>query len=256
MVEFGKRSIKRISSGVFAHQNYIAAAKMITVYKHPLNGFARYLLACGTYPALIPMHTPIGDITITAYSFHDFLTINETFCRQDYRATSEDEVVVDFGSNIGVTAAYFLTRTRSSYCYLFEPLSTNVDRLCQNLVSFQERYSLKEVAVGLTRERVDFGWEETGRYGGVGLATGQVISVDCVDSNEVLSHVLSRHSRIDILKVDIEGLEQAVVQRIPSDIARRIKKIYAEHTFVANPLAATHTYRQYGSVARMMNKSA
>jgi FkbM family methyltransferase len=256
MVEFGKRSIKRIFSGVSTPQNYVVAARMMKAYKNPLNGFARYLLAKGSYPALVPLNTPSGVIDITAYSFHDLLTINETFCREDCHATAKDKIIVDFGSNIGVTAAYFLSRSRNSYCYLFEPLPTNVDRLRRNLNAFEGRYSLKEAAVGLTPGQVQFGWEETGRYGGIGKTIGRFITVDCVDSNEALSGVLSRHSQIDVLKVDIEGLEEAVVERIHPEIARHIKKIYAEHKFAKNPLPATHLYRQYGSVAQMRNKNA
>jgi hypothetical protein len=62
---------------------------------------------------------------------------------------------------------------------------------------------------GLENGKVSFGIEETGRYGGVGLQTGNSITVDCVNSNEVVGDVVAKHGYIDVLKVDIETLEHA-----------------------------------------------
>jgi FkbM family methyltransferase len=43
-----------------------------------------------------------------------------------------------------------------------------------------------------------------------------------------LDEVISRHGQIDVLKVDIEGLEDAVVTGVPDPLARHIRKIYVE----------------------------
>jgi FkbM family methyltransferase len=183
------------------------------------------------------------------FSKDDILTVNEIFCRQDYRADESDLVCVDFGSNIGVSAAYFLTRSPSTFVYLFEPLPQNLGRLKDNLAQFQGRFELHEVAVGLRTGSVEFGWEETGRYGGIGRPLGKSMQVPCVDSNEVLDKVIMRHGNVDILKIDIEALEPDLVERLPRSLARCIKRIYVESKFSRNPLAQTHSYRQRGSMA-------
>jgi transposase-like protein len=67
--------------------------------------------------------------------------------------------------------------------------------------------------------------------------------------------VLAKRGRIDVLKVDIETLEQEVTDRIPIAVARHIDRIYVEFKFAANPLEQTHTYRQYGSASQFTNKS-
>ena len=251
----GNRDIKAFAVAPFRKQHYVAALGMLRTYKHPFDAYARYLFGVGNYPVTVPLDTPIGEIEVLLHTAHDMLTVNEVFCRKDYRAEATDKVVVDFGSNIGISAAYFLSRSQDAYAYLYEPVPENITRLYQNLGRFEGRYELSEVAVGTEKGQVEFGCEETGRYGGVGLKTGTYINVRCVDSNEVLKQVLAKHERINILKIDIETLEKQVTERIPIVLLTRIDKIYVEHRFRVNPFEKTHSYQQYGGVAQFCNKS-
>ena len=225
---------------------------MLRVYKHPFNIFRRYLSGTGTYPDKIEVKTPSGLIALNVYSHHDILTINEIFCRLDYSAGIMDTVVVVFGSNIGISAAYFLTRSPKARALLFEPLPMNSARLRENLVAYEDRYDLSETAVGLDDGEVRFGWEDSGRYGGVGVETGNHIKVPCLDSNSVLEAILESFGRIDLLKIDIETMEEAVTARIPVELAEKIGKIYVEWKFATNPLELTHRMTQYGSVAQFV----
>jgi FkbM family methyltransferase len=253
-LRIGGRDLGTIAGSVFKKRHRTAAVNMSRVYAHPMSVLGRYLFQLGTYPARIAVKTPSGTVSLDAYSFHDILTINEIFCRLDYVAGAADKVVVDFGSNIGISAAYFLTRSADSRVYLFEPLPSNIERLVRNLANFADRYTLAEVAVGLSEGEVTFGWEDSGRYGGVGMETGNYITVHCVDSNAVLSEVLAKHGRIDVLKIDIETLEEPVTARIPLEMARKIAKIYVEYAFQSNPLERTHRMTQYGTVAQFVNR--
>jgi hypothetical protein len=56
----------------------------------------------------------------------------------------------------------------------------------------------------------------------------------------VLAEIVERHGHIDLLKIDIEGLEYELTARIPPDTASRIGPIAAEYRFPDNPLPATH----------------
>ena len=248
-MNIGNRRIGVVLSAFFQKRHYRAASNMLRVYHHPIDAFARYFFGRGRYPSDLQLHTVSGPLTITVYSYHDILTVNEVFCRVDYPVRPTDRVIVDFGSNIGISAAYFLASAPLATAYLYEPLPLNTERLHRNLRPFAGRYRLHEIAVGPTAGNVEFGWEETGRYGGIGLATGRSLSVPCRDSNAVLTEILDRHGRIDILKIDIENLEREVTGRIPDEIARRIDRIYVEYAFSTNPLARTHRVRQYGAVA-------
>src|ERR1700737_1506226 len=106
---------------------------MFRTYRQPLDAYVRYLFGVGRYPVAVPIDTPIGDIELMLYTPHDILTVNEIFCRKDYRAEPSDKIMVDFGSNIGISAAYFLSRNYDSYTYLYEPVPQNIARLRQNL---------------------------------------------------------------------------------------------------------------------------
>jgi FkbM family methyltransferase len=238
----------------FERRHYVAAVNMFRVYERPADLFGRYLLHRGTYPATVRVRTPIGPLDLDVYTSHDVLTINEIFCRVDYPA-NDQSVFVDFGSNIGISAAYFLSRNRHAFVYLYEPLPMNHDRLRKNLQPFEGRYELNAVAVGPSAGTVQFGWEGTGRYGGVGRENSQQIAVQCLDSNAVLEQVIQKHGKIDVLKIDIETLELAVTERIPQDLARQIRAIYVEYPFRSNPLSRTHSFIQHGSVARFVSLS-
>jgi FkbM family methyltransferase len=252
-MKIGNRGVELVFSALGKRCHYVAAWNMFRIYQHPLDAFNRYLLGRGDYPAEILIKSSAGNLALSVYSYHDILTVNEIFCRKDYRAFEDDRVIVDFGSNIGISAAYFLTSAPNSFCYLFEPFPVNVDRLEHNLQRFESRYALNEVAVGEQDAQVEFGWEDTGRYGGVGQKTGKYISVPCRDSNRILEEVIARHGKIDILKIDIETLERQVTERIPIEMARVIDRVYVEYRFFSNPLAATHTSRVYGGVTQFVN---
>jgi len=219
------------------------------MYEDPLSGLNRYLTGRGTYPCSFKIRTPLGVIAPTLYSHHDMLTVNEVFCRMDYKC-GEPKVVVDFGSNIGISALYFLTRHPDVYCYLFEPLPQNVERLKTNLAHFERRYTLDPIAVGLKDGEVTFGFEPSGRYGGIGLETGASMQVPCRAAKDILADVLDKHERIDVLKVDIEALEKEIVEQIPADMKKRINTILVESSYDNNPYNNIYRFRQYGSIVR------
>ena len=208
-----KRNLARIARAATGARQAKAAIEAFRSLARPLDFLRRYGTGRGSYPRTISIRTPSGDIFLTLYSWHDARTIHEIFLAGDYRIDNRPKIIVDFGSNIGLSAAYFLSRNAQNRIHLFEPVPWNIERLRRNLAPFADRYVLDTVAVGLENGKVSFGIEETGRYGGVGLQTGNSITVDCVDSNEVVRDIVSKHGRIDVLKVDVETLEHAIVRR-------------------------------------------
>jgi FkbM family methyltransferase len=180
--------------------------------------------------------------------------MNEVFCREDYAADANVQVAVDIGTNIGISALYFLTRNTESHCYLFEPDPANVPKLRQTLAGYESRYVLTQGAVGDVSGEVDFGTERTGRYGGIGLSLDHSIRVHCEHINDVLERVLKRHACIDVMKIDTEGMEVRTVLAIRSDLLARVRTIYIE----ARPSLALQPelcdQRQRGSVCRLQTR--
>ena len=241
-----KRSALAAARALFNRANYSGVFKVFLNCSRPWDLLNRYLRNSGAYPSRFHIRTPTGPVSVTAYVPDDLLTINEIFFRGDYGDDRSATVVVDFGSNIGISALYFLSRNPDAFVYCHEPLPQNIGRLRTQLRGFEDRYELREVAVAPEDGTVEFGWEPTGRYGGIGRTELAVTTVPARDSTAVLAEVIEQHGRIDLLKIDIERLEYELTARIPEDLARHIRRIVVEQRFGSNPMAATHdmSYRR------------
>ena len=220
---------------------------------------SKYLFGHGTYPCQIKVKTPIGIIFITAFNSHDLLTINEIFFRKDYLVRQDIEVVADIGSNIGISALYFLTQNPRVKCYLFEPNPSNVEKLKQNLKGFEDRYVLQTYAVSDVSGTFDFGIESTGRYGSLEQHLGQTIKVDCKDINSVLQLIINREKKIDLLKIDTEGSEIKTLRAINEEYLKDIKMICSESEQVINNgeaelLRKFFRQKMYGTVCCLYNR--
>jgi FkbM family methyltransferase len=211
-----------------APANYRALAAMPRRYLHPADAARRYFFGRGEYPTQIAVRTPLGVVRPTLWSHHDMLTVNEIFCRRDYAARPDDRRVVDIGSNIGISALYFLTRDPEVRCRLYEPDPRNVERLRQNLAGFEERYELDAVAVADFDGEADFGLSPSGRYGGLGLETGETATVRCRHIDSVLEQALDDWGAVDLLKLDVEGMEARLLAAARDDLLGQVGTIYLE----------------------------
>ncbi len=227
-MNLGGRSLRAILRAPFQARHIRALVNMFRVYPRPWRELWRYLSASGQYPYECTVRTPRGRRTLTLDSHHDLLTINEIFCRLDYQSPRDIQAVVDIGSNIGVSALYFLTRNPNVRCWLFEPNPRNLDRLRGNLEGFEDRYFLDDRAVAEVAGRVRFGVEPTGRYGGIDVETGMSIEVDCLAINDVLERVLLDTTTIDVVKIDTEGAEARTVRAIRADLLADVRRVYLE----------------------------
>jgi FkbM family methyltransferase len=250
----GNRSVRAVARAPFEPAHYQALGGMVRLYPRFAGNLWRFLSGRGDYPYRCEVRTPLGLVAPTLHTSHDISTVNEIFCRRDYEAPADVRVVVDIGSNIGISGLYFLTRNREARCYLFEPNPRNVARLRENLAAFEGRYELQECAVGVENGEVEFGLEPTGRYGAIGLQSDEVIRVPCRDVNDVLDEVLEREDRIDILKLDTEGLEPPTIAAIRPDLLPRIGVIYfeADGPIPLHVDAFAHTFR--AQTNRLVNR--
>jgi FkbM family methyltransferase len=239
--------------------NYRALLAMLRRYPKSVRNAGRYITGQGSYPYRCRVRTPAGMIAPTLYSWHDMLTLNEVFCREDYRAPGDCRVVVDIGSNIGLSALYFLTEHPASRIYLFEPDPGNLLKLRANLAGYENRYMLCEAAIADDSGEATFGIEPSGRYGlltsrlGVGnprSAPTELITVQTRAINDVLEEVLRRERQIDVVKIDSEGSETALVASIHEDMLDGIRNIFYESE-APHPL---HQSRYEFRFSRPMNR--
>ena len=231
----GGRPTRLIAQAILEPAQYAAMARMARRYPAFPDVVKRYLLGGGDYPYACQVRTPTGLVAPVTYSHHDIFTVQEVFGREDYRAGADLRVAVDIGSNIGISALYFLTRNPAARCYLYEPVPRNVERLRANVAGYDDRYELQQVAVAAAGGTVAFTVEPFGRYGGIGVAGDQHIDVTCRAITDVLDEVLEREGRIDLLKIDTEGAELDTLRAVRPDQLNRITTIYFETSTPYNP---------------------
>jgi FkbM family methyltransferase len=224
----GNRSLGQFLKAITGKQHYAAFLNMIKVCPDFFEVFVRYFLGKGGYHYKVKIRTPLGIIVPTLFSYYDMLTVNEIFCRLDYGVDNGVKVVVDFGSNIGISALYFLTRNIKSRCYLFEPVPENIKKLRDNLNNYRDRYVLSEVAVSNKNGINKFGTDKFGRCGGLLREAENYIDVECEDVNDILRNILIKETIIDVLKIDTEGNELDIINAIEKSVLSKIKVIFFE----------------------------
>jgi FkbM family methyltransferase len=209
-------------------KTYAALGNVLANFANPVDLLARYVFLSGNYPRRITVRTPIGNRDLTVYSPHDVRTVMVCFAKEDYRVDRRISCFVDFGSNIGISGAYFLSRNSAVRGYLFEPLATNVERLKTNLAGLEDRYVLQQCAIGIRNETVEFAYEPAGRYGGIGLNWPSKIPVEARSANDVLREIIAKEGFVDMVKINIEGLEHDVIRSLSPDVLQKIGVIAAE----------------------------
>jgi FkbM family methyltransferase len=248
----GGRSAGFVARQIIEPANYRSLPRLLRVSVRPLSFARSYFLGGGVFPSPCPLRTPMGVVAPTMYSHHDVFTVNEVFCRDDYRLPSGARVVLDIGSNIGISALYFLTRSPEVRVHLYEPDPRNAERLRGNLAAFDGRWTLHEEAVGDRDGAVAFGRDATGRYGGIGVATAEQIQVRCRHIDDVLREVLALEGHIDFVKIDTEGLENATVAAIDRTLLAQLGGLCYETRSPLNPWPERFTMRVRADTCRLI----
>ena len=217
-------------------EQYVAIARMVRRYPAFADVLKRYPARWRRLSVRLPRAHADGVVAPVTYTHHDIFTVQEVFGREDYRAGDDLRVVVDIGSNIGISALYFLTRNRDARCYLYEPVPRNVERLRANLTGLRGPLRDGRGGRGGRRRTVQFTVEPFGRYGGIGVAGERAhrgaragVSPTCS------TRCSTREGPIDLLKIDTEGAELETVRAIRPDQLDRIETICFETSAPYNP---------------------
>ena len=214
-------------------RNYRSVWSTFRTSAHPVDALDRYVRGSGEYPWTTSLRTPTGAIDLVLPHPHDVRTVNEVFHRHDY-GTGRPEVVVDIGGNIGVSAAWFLSRSHIARVHVWEPVPHNLQTLRLNVARFGGRCVVHEAALAPEAGTATFLVDSVGRYSGLAEyqpgAEGKVaVQVECEAVADALRAVLEIEGRIDLVKVDTEGSEEAIVAAIPADLRAVIGEIVHEY---------------------------
>lgn len=223
----------RLGRGVFRGSTYRALVQAMRVWRSPLAGVRRYVdSGYGSYPWRTGLRTPTGMVEVTLPHSHDVRTVNEIYCRDDY-GRERPRVVVDIGANIGIAATYFLSRRPDSVVHCWEPGPGNLETLRRNVAPFGQRCRVHARAVSETAGSATFMVEPVGRYSALAGyfpegVPAEAIEVECDAVADVLREVIAEHGRVDLLKIDTEGNEPALVRAIPAEVWDDIGVAYVE----------------------------
>lgn len=125
----------------------------------------------------------------------------------------EPRFILDCGANVGYTSAYLLTRFPDAFLLAVEPDPGNAEILSQNLLPYGNRAKVLKTAiwshkVGMVMSTTPFGdgreWARQVRE----ARDGESPQMFATDIGTLI--VKSGYERIGILKIDIEGAEQAI----------------------------------------------
>ncbi len=154
----------------------------------------------------------------------DVSTVINNVIREEYGAFQFDHDpvwMIDAGAYIGDTSAYFLSRFPKLRVIALEPNPETYQVVQQNLEPYGERATL--LKKGLYGEDTTQHFQADGPGSAIG-SSGMV--VDCIS----IPTLLEQYSipEIDILKIDIEGAEDAVFRSIPEAWLDRVRLLLIE----------------------------
>ncbi|MFZ9940027.1 MAG: FkbM family methyltransferase [Bacteroidia bacterium] len=170
------------------------------------------------------------------YSF--IWQFREIFTDRSYAfpCTHPNPVIYDCGSNIGLSILYYNKNYPNCRIESFEPNPTVVDILQANTAGLRGcTLHLHREAVWIRDEVLEFAMEgdpDAGRIDGAsgdmtgGKSTGRGGSVR-VQARD-LRALLERESRIDFLKMDVEGAESAIIPHI-APCLHKINSLFVEY---------------------------
>ena len=148
--------------------------------------------------------------------FRNFIHIfDDVFIKKIYGVefVQNPKLIVDCGANIGITSLYFKLKYPKVKLICFEPSTLAFSYLTKNLSKFDRDCQLyNQALVGDKRARAKLAGNPA--HPSPNLADGEKIGeyeeVNCTR----LSDKLPKKTKIDLLKIDIEGMETEVISEL------------------------------------------
>jgi FkbM family methyltransferase len=156
----------------------------------------------------------------------DMQSIREVWLEQAYRLPSSEKrnVLVDLGAHIGLTSLWLAREYGFQQIVCVEPVQSNARLARQNLKSNGIKAEIIEVAIGPMDGKAHFEENAVSNMGRVG-ERGHEVQMVCMAS---LLRKLPPGQLVDLLKIDIEGGEQALLTEGDTSWLSRVREIIIE----------------------------
>ena len=254
MLRIGKRSLFTFIKRLFQIENYFAIIKFFSVHQKPFTAIFDEIFSLGNYPKLLNFNSPTGKAKVKIYSHHDFSTFNLIFCREDYFYKKKHKIILDIGSNIGLSAIYWLTRNDDTIVHCYEPSSTNYKKLIENLKDYKGRFFAFKKAVSSKSFSAYLNLEKSGVYNSLnkdlskkyyGQEKCEVLSI-----NTCIEKIVNSYGKIDIIKIDNEGEETKTVKSIDKKFWNYINCLNVDGASVREFVPSVFKFNRLGSAQR------
>jgi FkbM family methyltransferase len=157
----------------------------------------------------------------------DVPTYGQVFVNQEYKfsAAVQPQVIIDAGANIGLASIYFANRFPEAKIIAIEPEASNFALLKRNVAPYS-RIVPVQAALWHRNEEIDLVDPGLGKWGFMTEAKGaENLSAPTCHAVTAMTvdKIMSDHNltKVDILKIDIEGAEREVF----SDTSSWIDKV-------------------------------
>lgn len=145
----------------------------------------------------------------------------------DRAALRGASVIIDIGAHIGAFSIYAASLGRNCRVYAYEPERRNYELLVQNISSngFQRKVVPVNCAVSGSRGTVQlFLGDETFAHSTTSAVSGVSVAMPCVSLGDVFRD--NQIGKCDLLKLNAEGAEYAILFGADKDILSRVGQIY------------------------------
>lgn len=252
MAKIGKRNIFEILKQIISSNILNIIKNFFLIHENPIRAMLNEFFSIGNYPKTLKL---MNKYNIKLYSFHDFSTFNLIFCREDYYKPKNIKIVIDIGSNIGISPLYWFINNPRCKIYSFEPSSKNYKRQKLNIKNFQKNVFLKKVGVSDTNKIIKLYISKSG----VNDSTKKIPNakyeiIKLININDLLKKIILKSKRVDVLKIDVEGLEEKILKSIRKSYFSKIKVINIEGKNYNNIMPKYFSFSFRGSASRYINR--
>lgn len=185
--------------------------------------FYKLILLYGDKKRYSPIEVSISGFKIKVPDALSFIwQYKEIFVDQSYKFITDKKspVIVDCGSNIGLSALYYRSQYPNAQIHCIEADPNIANILKANLQNNNCSATIIAKAAWINNDGVKFS-SEGSDSGSVGNGNVNIESID-------LREYLSSFEEIDFLKIDIEGAENIVIPHV-ADILSKAKNIFLEY---------------------------
>ena len=255
MFKIGKRSFLTFIKRIIRIENYVAIIRFFKVHKSPIKSILNEIFSSGKYPRILSFNSPLGESKVKLYSYNDFSTFNLIFCRQDYFYGNKHKIILDIGSNIGLSSIFWLTRSKDTVVHCYEPSSENYEKLKKNLKDFDGRFFTFKKAVSSKNFSSYLNLEKSGVYNSISNLNKKQNyhkkeKCEVVSINSCIDRVVKQYGKIDLIKIDNEGEELKTVASIDTKFWQYIKCLNVDGESVREYVPRNFSLTTLGSSQR------